>query len=356
MIDLHKQISQFHDIYVRLTRDQQDEMRAKRAINLTRIRDGLEANNKPAYVEDIKQGGYKHKTMVQPPEAQPDLQYDIDNAIVFAKADAEVVPATARERVRAAIAKKGFGFKMQPVAKLKCVRVSYVDGKQCDFPVMRRTQNLLTGVYTYELAAGDDWVTRDSTEISEWVDERIRSLSPQSASSYQLRRIIRLMKYYGKTHAHANRHSFPSGIVMTALTIDHYVSKPDRDDWSFRETLRSIATGANTPVFAARELVSDEKDEERIPRLRDQAVKSVAALDELDTPSATKEEALKVWKRVFKHSFFAEENATKAEAAMSPAIATNEYTSDVRIQTFERHAEIRRKASGSIPPYGTDDD
>ena len=57
MYNFHNQLTKFHNEHVRLTREQQTEMSAKRATNLTRIRDGLEANGKPAFVEEIKQGG-----------------------------------------------------------------------------------------------------------------------------------------------------------------------------------------------------------------------------------------------------------------------------------------------------------
>jgi len=354
MYNFHNQLTDFHNNYVSLNQSQQKEMRAKRAANLTRIRDGLEANGKPAFVEEIKQGGYKHKTMVQPPEAQPDLMYDIDNAIVFEAADADVTPRTARERVRAAIAKKGFGFKTQPAAKSKCVRVSYADGKQCDFPVLRRHELFLLSGHTYELAAGDEWVTRDSREISDWVEERVANLSPSETGSYQLRRIIRLMKFYGKTHAHANRHSFPGGIVMTALTVGHFVAKAERDDLAFRETLRAISTYAGTPVYAANELVSDAKDEDRIPRLREQAQKSVDELDKLDEQTVDDKEARKIWKKVFKHSYFSQDGVSKGvTAAAITGVAGSGAAADNN-RSIDRYAKQRRESSGSIPPFSVD--
>lgn len=348
VFNFHKEIQSFRAAHVRLSNDQQQEMRSRRAANLKRIREGLAANKKPAYAQEIKQGGYKHKTMVQPPEINPDESYDIDNAIVFEMADADVTPFTARERVRAALAVKGGQFKEEPKSKKKCVRVIYADGKQCDFPVMRRDQDIW-GNWTYELAAGDEWLARDSTEISDWVDERVGTLSPETDGHYQLRRIIQMVKQYAKTHAHRNRHAFPAGIVISALVIEHYVAKAGRDDEAFRETLRGIQDWAGTPVYAATECVADtDKDAERIERLVSQAAKTVELLDDLDAEGTNPAQAREVWKKVFHHSFF----APLAEAAKAATAAgAGGFANPAVAHRAERHVDARKQSGRVIPPY-----
>ena len=127
-------------------------MRAKRETNVKRIEDGLEELGKPAFVETIPQGGYKQKSMTQPPEADQESRYDIDLGVVFDEEDTKT-PRTTKGWVKDAIARKAKGvMKSEPEAKPKCVRVVYADGYQCDFAVIRR---LWTGAdYVYELAAG----------------------------------------------------------------------------------------------------------------------------------------------------------------------------------------------------------
>lgn len=362
MYNYHKKIQSFHEDHVRLTRVQQDDMSARRHRNVKRIREGLKENGKPAFDHEIKQGGYAHLTMVQPPEANQESRYDIDNAIVFAADDADVAPATARERVRAAIAKKGTGFKDAPVAKQKCVRVTYSEGYQCDFPVMRCQKDSAGKGYDYELAAGDEWLARDSTEITSWVFKQVASKSPEGDGSYQLRRIIRLMKFYAKTHAYHNRHSFPAGIVMTALVIKHYVAKSERDDLSFRETLRAIENSASTPVYADQEEVSDKRDEDRIERLIAQTKESLEELDTLDADDTTEAQARKAWRKVFRHSFF-DASAQKSDqgnsasagglatAAIAATVASAATATAQQTDQMERHRQERLKDDDYSKPW-----
>ena len=100
--------------------------------------------------------------------------------------------------------------------------------------------------------------------------------------------------------------NFPAAWWQPRCFLEHYVAIPDRDDDSFRETLRAISYRApGQPVYANGVQISDEKDVKRIDRLIEQAKESVAVLDEIGH-DATEEEAAKAWKKVFRHSFFDE--------------------------------------------------
>lgn len=133
MYDFSKQVRKFHEDHVRLTSGEQSDMRSRRERNLKRIQDGLAELDKPNVAETINQGGYAQRTMTQPPENDADSRYDIDLGIVFEQDEAKT-PRTTRDWVRQAIARKGSGFKNEPVTKKKCVRVVYSNGYQCDFP------------------------------------------------------------------------------------------------------------------------------------------------------------------------------------------------------------------------------
>lgn len=302
MYDFSKPITKFHEDDVRLTNAQRANMRGRRQANLDRIQNGLRELNKPAFCETINQGGYAQKTMTQPPEADQESRYDIDLGVVFEEEDAGS-PRTTRGWVRDAIARKATNMKNEPETKKKCVRVIYADGYQCDFPVFRRRW---TGEgWLYDLSSGDEWVASDPRSMNTWIDNEVSANSPEAVGSYQLRRVIRLGKFFAKTHANRLNLTFPGGLVATALFIECYVPILGRDDQSFRETLRAVSRRSKyAAVYANGVEISDEKDTKRIGRLIEEAEAAVKELDKLDVNDATESDARMSWKKVFRHSFF----------------------------------------------------
>lgn len=316
MYDFSKRISSFHNQHVRLSNDQRADMKRRRETNLDRIEKGLEELEKPAFKETINQGGYAQKTMTQPPESDQESRYDIDLGIVFDQDDANG-PRTTRDWVRQAIARKATNMKNDPVTKKKCVRVVYADGYQCDFPVFRRRWTDVG--WLYELSSGDEWVASDPAAMNQWIEREVSWKSPETSGSYQLRRIIRFGKFFSKTHAARLKRSFPGGLVATALFIECYTADDGRDDRSFRETLRNLSQRSKyTPVFANGVQASDDKDTDRIGRLIDQAKDSVKELDKLDADDITDLDANKIWKTVFRHSFFDDASTNAANSSSAP--------------------------------------
>ena len=313
MYDFSKRISHFHQDQVRLTNDQRADMRRRRETNLERIEKGLKETSKPNIAETINQGGYAQKTMTQPPENDQENRYDIDLGVVFNEEDAAGAKTT-RNWIRDAITLKATNMKYDPETKKKCVRVVYSDGYQCDFPVFRRRWSELG--WKYELSSGEEWVDSDPAAMNKWIEAEVSAKSPETSASYQLRRIIRLGKFFSKTHSSRLNRKFPGGLVATALFIEAYKSVDGRDDEAFRETLRALSNRSkHTPVYANGIQVSDQQDTDRIGRLIEQAGESVQELDKLDADDASDVEANKIWKSVFRHSFFDNVTANSANSA-----------------------------------------
>ncbi|MBK8197627.1 MAG: hypothetical protein IPK75_04590 [Acidobacteria bacterium] len=304
MFDFSKNLKIFHDEYVRLTNAQRAEMRRRRQANHKRVCDGLDELKKPALVDTINQGGYAQKTMVQPPEGDFETLYDIDMGLVFENADSASAKTT-RGWVRDAIAEKATNLKYDPECKPKCVRVVYADGYQCDFPVFRRTQSGEN--WKYELSASDEWVESDPTSMNQWIEKQIEDLSPDSDDGYQLRRIIRFVKYIAKVRSFHSSKKHPSGLLATALAIESYKAEAGRDDWSLRETIRSISQRSSlSPVYANGVKISDDNDVVRLERFIEDAKKMLEHLDGLDADDVDDSSARWAWKKVFRHSYFEE--------------------------------------------------
>ena len=249
---------------------------------------------------------------------------------------------TTRGWVRSAIARKATNMKNDPESKKKCVRVIYADGYQCDFPVFRRRST--EDGWKYELSDGDDWDASDPRSMNTWIEEQVSTRSPEISGSYQLRRIIRMGKYYTKAHAARLDRRFPGGLVATAIFIEAYVPIEGRDDQAFRETLRVISFRSKYgPVYANGVQVSDDKDTDRIGRLIDEAKAAVEALDKLDDDNATESDACKCWKTVFRHSFFddaAEGTAKSASLAIEEKSAVGAgFTAPLLASQLLRHCQ-----------------
>ena len=130
----------------------------------------------------------------------------------------------------------------------------------------------------------------------------------------------------GKESASSSLAVYAKGSLAKLLTpaptlAPDYVFKDaeGRDDEAFRETLRALSNRSKySPVYANGIQVSDDKDTDRIGRLIDQAKESVKELDKLDAEDATDTDANKVWKTVFRHSFFEEETKEAANSASAP--------------------------------------
>ncbi|MCZ4297504.1 cyclic GMP-AMP synthase DncV-like nucleotidyltransferase [Henriciella marina] len=342
MYDFSTQLRNFHDGYVRLSNTQRSDMRDRRQKNLNRLESGLSDLSKPEIVDVINQGGYAQKTMVQPPEGDEDSRYDIDLGVVFEEADA-AGPRTTRNWVRDAISKKSTGMKNDPESKPKCVRVVYADGYQCDFPVFRRSASFAG--YTYELSAGDDWITSDPASMNKWIEREVAQRSPEAGGGYQLRRIIRYLKYLAKAHAYSSSTKYPGGLLVTAIAIECYRPEDGRDDIALRETLRAVANKSQySPVYADGIQISDDKDVARLMRLIDKASTLVQRLDELDKDDSDDQKARASWKKVFKHSYF-DEPSIETKSAITGAMVGS------ALERLEAEAKARRAAGPRTSPW-----
>lgn len=358
MYDFSSEVGKFHRDHVRLSEAQRLAMTRRRDLNYDRIVIGLAEMGKPKLVETINQGGNAMKTMTQPPEGNEDSQYDIDMGVVFS-ADDVLTPRTTKGWVKDAIALKATNLKNPPEAKPKCVRVTYADGYQCDFPVFRRKVNGTQ--FTYEIAVNEEWTASDPLSINAWFHEQVRARSPETTGSYQLRRITRLVKYFAKVHAFRTGLKFPAGLVATALAVECYVPVADRDDKAFYLTLAALSRRlAQLPVWANGTIISDHRDVDRIQRLADAAKDVVAALATLgDNSSAA--EARKAWKKVFRHSFFDEPtlNALRAPEIKAAGIAAPALLSSTvsamaqseRAQRLQAAVDARKTAGNASQPW-----
>ena len=302
MYNFSTQISKFHERHVRLSNIQRKDMKDWCNSNLERIKKGLKTLQYPAINKTKFLGAYAQKTMIKPPEADQENSSPIDLGIVFDQDDAREPRAT-RQWIDAAISCTVTNRSERLTASDKWIEVKSGGRFQCRFFVFRRRRT--DASWRYELASGEEWVADDIAAMSQWIEREVPSKSPESSGGYQLRRIIRLGKFYAKTHGARLNRSFPSGLIVTALFIECYVASGGRDDKSFKETLCKLSLRPkNTPVYANGVQVSDDKDIQCIGSLIDVAKESVQELEKLGANDITDSDSKSIWNAVFRHSFF----------------------------------------------------
>lgn len=327
MFDCAKDVCAYHDQQVTLPKAEQDQMRARRDSNRTRLRNGLAKAGKPAPVEFVKQGSYALKTMVR----DPDNDYDIDDGVYFAKEDlvgergAEMTSLQARQIVRDAV--DDGKFKRAPEVRSNCVRVFYEAGYHVDLPVYRRVTatTFLGSKVHYELAASSGWKRSDARVVVNWYeDERAKS-----ADGQQLRRINRDLKKYARSRL-SWRANILSGFGITVLTTECF-SQAGREDTALYNTMVTMRDRLKWnlqiehPVTPG-DYITSGPDDARARCLRDKLTEAIDTLQPLFKSDCTRERALKCWDKVFATTFFSEQLENELRAAVAAPVIVSSAT------------------------------
>ena len=337
MHNCHDEMDGFHDDDVRLPKAERDTMRDRRNTNRKRLKDGLARDGEPAPVGCHTQGSYAMKTMVQ--HAARD--YDIDDGVYFDQEDlvgprgGDRTPDAVKEMVRKAVHDDKFS--TPPEVRKNCVRVYYDAGYHVDIPAYRRTGNDRDG-YSYELA-GTTWKASDPLAVTHWFEDEVVRQSPDMSRDGQLRRIVRLLKAFARSRE-SWRAAIATGFQITKLATEVYVADADREDRSLRETMRAMKRRLDWnlevrhPVLG--EYLTSGPDDSRTRLLREKLGWALEVLDILDA-SCTHTEALGAWDKVFKTTYFTENDTTATKSVTSAAILKSSTAGAAASRAVEKH-------------------
>ena len=312
MYNCNDEISAYHKEGVTLPQSEQDEMRRRRNTNRSRLENRLVQKGDPTPSEFKSQGSYAHRTMVQ----QPDKDYDIDDGVYFWKDDLEgprggdMTALDAKKTVRSAL--EYSGFKTPPEVRTNCVRVYYDAGYHVDVPVYRKmkTKDPWTDEDKthYELASSD-WKESDPAEVTRWFrDENIRQ-SPDTTDGRQLRRLTRLCKAFARSRE-SWRPRIATGFMITTLIVKEcYRANIQREDKALYDTMVAMRDRLNWnldirhPINPGENLTKDS-NEGRTKFLRDKLNWAIDVLQVLFDGNCMRSQALEAWDRVFNTTYF----------------------------------------------------
>lgn len=332
-IDCNSEIKSFHNSKVTLSKSQQDEMRSRRDNGRVRLENGLKLNEHAAFDEMDSQGSYQMKTMVQ----DDGNEYDIDDGVYFSKEslfdnDSELTPLEARSRVCEGLKWDG-RLKMDAEVKNNCVRQEYPEGYHIDIPVYRIMQDEDANgeIYNYyQLASGNEWVKSDARAVTKWFNGFVGELNSGAADGSQLRRIVKLTKKLARSRD-AWKSQTTSGISITKLVVDHFVSAESRDDkalintWKNIKAALDISTVIEHPVLVGVNLAEEWDDE--VQFFCDTLADALQELEVLDNEDCTRKMARLAWDTVFNTSYFSNQPDTQKDDKQASLIITSSETS-----------------------------
>ena len=323
--DLNTELNNFYTEKVKLEAAKVSDLKDKRNKNRKRLKGGL---NKDIF-KHIRQGSDAMHTTIQ----EKDNGYDIDDGVVFLKEDlkgffgADKTPLNARKMVRDAI--DDGSFKTEPEVKTNCVRVHYAEGYHVDIPVYRTDEE-----ESYLELASSEWVESDPEGVTQWFQDELKAKHLEDEKHYQMRRMVRFFKAFGKSRPSWN---MPSGFIWTKLISEAFVFPKDRDDQKLYDLMKAIYDRVKDNKVVEHPVLDDstitKTDEDACMKEAEKHLKeSIDRLAELEGEGCSRAKALKAWKFVFNTDYFddmitkAEEDAKKnscATAALLSSVGSN---------------------------------
>lgn len=305
--DANKQLTDFHNVCVFVDDDSLQTARDRRDANRKRLKNGLTTNEEPQPDEFVQQGSYAMHTMVQS-EVETS---DIDDGVVFSRSalkgtrDGDKTANDAKAMVCKALSVKD-AFNTPPEVRRNCVRVYYNDGFHVDIPVYRTYEE--DGKTIKELASAGDWKTSAPEDITNWFKDAVISKSPDISNGRQLRRIVRLLKYWSKSRS---SWAMPSGFIISVLTEESYPHQgwAGRDDQALLAVMRAIR---NRLIFEERvyrpvepiEEITNNQSLSRVRKMRDELKGAIDELSKIERSDCDELMALKALKSVFYTDFW----------------------------------------------------
>ncbi|QHZ58422.1 nucleotidyltransferase [Brevibacillus sp. NSP2.1] len=350
MYNLSSKFNTFYNDHVVLSRDEQNNLRDKKDLNISRLKSGLQeynTENETSYsvVEIIEQGSMAMSTITQNDQSE----YDIDVAIVFDKDSIPERTTSVKNIVVDALKRKCKQFKTEPEALTNAVRVEYADGYHVDFAIYRRYKNE-EDEYEYE-HCGSQWRLRNPRSITDWFNTK------NTESDGNIRKVVRLLKMFCKSRS---GWLMPGGLVQSVL-VEECIQSKDRLDETFYYTIKEIRDRLNTdksvnnPTDTSTSLLLTAKDEQKVKNLSVRLTNYIKKLDVLFEDECTEDQAISAWNDFFDHSYWGGLVTETAESRSLAKSASSQYRVDI-VAVVEWKPSIRinlKTIGGRVPKNRT---
>lgn len=327
MYDLSVDFKKFYYNNVVLPKEETNNLREKKKLNIQRLKDGLEEYNREndtnyKIAETLEQGSVAMSTVTQ----NENKDYDIDIAIVFDDVNLNGLGHIAVKNVIVnALTKKCTNFKTPPEALTNCVRIVYSDNYHIDFAIYRRIKNE-DGSYSYE-HAGNDWRPRDPRAINNWFKDEMKK------HKEKLRQAVRLSKMFCKSREDWR---MPGGLIQSVL-CDEKIQDYGRIDEMFYYTMKEVHSRLEesieiyNPTDDTQSLLLKQTDRDKMNNLCNRLKDNLDKLDILFDEKCTPKQAIEAWYEFFKHDFWTydEEQNNRALVLTEACALTKSFNKDI---------------------------
>ena len=214
MVNLQPEFIEFHD-KIRLSYDDNAELREKRDILLRKLKDNIAAD--ATSFSSFNQGSYAMHTGIKPDNGD----YDIDVGLRFYLRRSDYPdPVTVKQWVFDAL--NGHTKKVE--IRRSCVTVTYQedgeDAYHVDFACYADEGDSLYIAKGKQSSSEEKRYWEESDPLG--LIDKMRDLFPNEDDRSQFRRIIRYMKKWKNKHFDSSGNSAPTGIALTVLAYNKF--------------------------------------------------------------------------------------------------------------------------------------
>ncbi|MCK8604375.1 CBASS cGAMP synthase [Desulfoferrobacter suflitae] len=317
MADCSNNFKSGEDCYlskISLSSQKEDQLRTSRDA----LREKIRAYLKEKGIKDTRfyrQGSYAHRTMISP----LNCDYDIDDGVYMDLSDFKEEPSTRTIHTWILEAVENHT-QTPPVDKEPCVRAIFKAGYQVDLPAYKIEERGDENENYFLAKKTSGWFESDPKAMTRWFQDQIKQ------KSEQLRRLVKYFKGWRDYRSTKNPTKLPSGLTLTILACEQYLSDP-RDDISFTETARSILARLRLsdaiwkpyhPTENMRDYLSDRQFDHFINELEKLVATGDEAIEKKSAPKAAQK-----WQKVLGERFPVLEDpdeGSKAKKFEKPAI------------------------------------
>ncbi len=224
MATLQKEFIQFHENIKIGTYDENSDLREKRDLLVTELKNALTAEkipgtDKPLTFSKFDQGSYAMNTGIKPQKGE----YDIDVGIVFDISNDEYESHKLKKLVRDTLNKH---HNRTVTYNRPCITVEYASGYHVDLPIYSNNDGNYHLAWGKEHSNGDrQWEPSDPKGLTQWV----KGIGTDEESKKQYRRCIRALKKWKEKAFALDGNAAPPSIGLTIQAGQYFTYSEDND-------------------------------------------------------------------------------------------------------------------------------
>ena len=299
-VEFSQMLNIFYINNVILTVEKIKELKEKKDLNITRLKEGLieyNLENKTNYKIDeiVIQGSIAMGTAVSADEKK----YDIDIGIVMDKTTLPNGTLSAKKIISESLKKKCYNMKNNPDPTGNSITIEYKEGYHLDFALYGKEDK------KYYHCGATSWDERNPKAISWWFNNQNQKYNNR------LQMMTKFLKFFCKQDSDW---IMPGGLIISVL-VDEAIKKEDLS-LSYDVLLKNIVNSiikrlrydmsVYNPVDLSKNLIIKQKDIQKLENLQNSLENRITKVNNL-TFNSMNEEVYEAWNYFFGTEYFSDD-------------------------------------------------